>query len=305
MSWLLAVLGAIGIAPFLREALRPRMNAQARRSAPGAFAALPQGLTHYRWLGAADGPIAVCVHGLTTPSPVWDAIADTLGDMGYRVLVYDLYGRGYSDRARGPQDADFFARQLSDLLEDQGIESAITLLGYSMGAVIAPRFAAQHPARVRQMALLAPAGVGHDLGPAARLMANTGILGTWAMLLVYARSLRRALEAERGQPSAVPDIVDIQIAQTRHRGFLPAVLSSLRHTLDTDCEADHRALAEAETPLLAIWAEEDEVIPIAGRETLNEWNPAARQSAVPGAGHALPYSHAAEVGAILRRQLAD
>lgn len=305
MSSLLAVLGAIGIAPFLREALRPRMSAQARRSAPGAFAALPQGLTHYRWLGAANGPIAVCVHGLTTPSPVWEAIADTLGDMGYRVLVYDLYGRGYSDRARGAQDADFFARQLEALLADQGIEGQITLLGYSMGGMIAPRFAARNPGLVRQMILLAPAGIGHDLGPASRLMAQTGLAGSWAMLALYGHSLRRALRAERGVPSAVPGIVDIQIAQTRRRGFLPAVLSSLRHTLGTDCEADHRALARAGTPLMAIWAEDDAVIPLKGRETLTEWTPGARQDTVPDAGHALPYSHAAEVGAILRRQLAD
>ena len=129
MSWVLAILAVIAAAPFLREAARPRMGARARRDAPGSFVTLSQGVTHYRWLGARTGPVAVCVHGLTTPSPVWEAAAETLGQLGYRVLVYDLYGRGYSDRPRGTQDADFFARQLSDLLEDQGIEGAITLLG--------------------------------------------------------------------------------------------------------------------------------------------------------------------------------
>ncbi|MFD0860334.1 alpha/beta fold hydrolase [Roseovarius aquimarinus] len=305
MSWALGALTALAAAPFLREGLRPRMGARARQAAPGAFAALPQGATHYRWLGAESGPVAVCVHGLTTPSPVWEALAEALGGMGYRVLIYDLYGRGYSDRPRGAQDADFFAGQLEALLADQGIEEKITLLGYSMGGMIAPRFAVRNPGRLRRMILLAPAGIGHDLGPASRLMANTGPFGTWAMLLIYGRSLRRALEAERAQPGAVPGMIDIQIAQTRQRGFLPAVLSSLRHTLDTDCAADHRALAEAGTPVLAIWAEKDEVIPLAGRETLAAWNPGAGHEVVPDAGHALPYSHPEEVAAILRRRLGD
>jgi pimeloyl-ACP methyl ester carboxylesterase len=302
---LLLILGVIAAAPFLREAARPAMSRRARRDAPGQFAELPQGRVHYRWLGAATGPVAVCVHGLTTPSFVWDRISDTLGEMGYRVLVYDLYGRGYSDRPRGAQDCEFFMRQLSDLLADQGVENNITLLGYSMGAIIAPSFAAQNPGMIRRLILLAPAGIGHDLGPASRLLAQTGLFGSWAMLSVYGRSMRRALEAERGQPSGVPGIVDMQIAQLRHRGFLPAVLSSLRGALDQDMEAAHRAASEAQIPVLVIWAEADAVIPVAGRATLAEWNPAALQEVVAGAGHPLPYSHDGAVGDLLRRHLAD
>ncbi len=301
---LAGVAAVIAAAPFLREAARPAMSRRARRAAPGQFADLPQGRVHYRWSGPEDGPVAVCVHGLTTPSFVWDRIAETLGQMGYRVLVYDLYGRGYSDRPRGAQDVDFFCRQLSDLLADQNVESDITLLGYSMGGMIAPGFAAAHPSRVRQLVLLAPAGVGHDLGPASRLIARTGLIGSWAMLSVYGRSMRRALEAERGQRSGVPGIVDMQIAQLRYRGFLPAVLASLRGALDEDSEAAHRVVSAASIPTLVVWGEVDEVIPVAGRETLAGWNPSARQHVVTGAGHAVPYSHDTEVAALLRQHLA-
>ncbi len=292
------------LCPFLREAIRPRMGARARDEAPGSFTQLSQGITHYRWLGAGDGPVAVCVHGLTTPSFVWDPIAKGLGEMGYRVLVYDLYGRGYSDRPRGAQDCVFFTRQLIDLLADQGVTEGITLLGYSMGGTIAPTFAAERPGMVRHLVLLAPAGLGHDLGPASRLLAQTGLLGSWAMLSVYGRSMRRALEKDRSQKSSVPGIVDMQIGQLRHRGFLPAVLSSLRGALDADMEEAHRTVAQAGIPTLAIWAEQDEVIPVAGRETLEAWNPAAQQKVVPGADHSLPYTHDAEVIKILAAHLA-
>ncbi|MFX0543094.1 alpha/beta fold hydrolase [Roseovarius sp. S4756] len=301
MTTFLAILALVAVTPFLREAARPRMP---RRDAPGQFADLPQGCVHYRWLGAKDGPVAVCVHGLTTPSPVWQAIAETLGDMGYRVLVYDLYGRGYSGCPGGAQDVAFFTRQLSDLLADQKVTGDITLFGYSMGGIIAPGFAAENPRMIRRIVLLAPAGIGHDLGPASRLMAKTGLLGTWAMLALYGRSMRRALEAERSQASGVPGIVDMQIAQLRYRGYLPAVLSSLRGALDADTEAVHRKLAEAGLPVLVIWAGKDDVIPIKGRDTLAEWNAAAVQEVVPEAGHALPYSHDADVARLLGHHLA-
>jgi pimeloyl-ACP methyl ester carboxylesterase len=303
MTIAVMILAVLALCPFLREAIRPRMSSRARKNAPGSFAQLPQGATHYRWLGADEGPVAVCVHGLTTPSFVWDSIARGLGKMGYRVLVYDLYGRGYSDRPRGAQDCAFFTRQLSDLLADQGIAGDITLLGYSMGGTIAPTFAAERPGMIRQLILLAPAGLGHDLGPASRLLAQTGLLGSWAMLSVYGRSMRRALDKERSQSSSVPGIVDMQIAQLRHRGFLPAVLSSLRGALDTDMEETHRTVAKADIPVLVIWAEKDDVIPVAGRETLAEWNPGARQNVVPGAGHSLPYTHDSDVIEILGAQL--
>ncbi|MCQ0094109.1 alpha/beta fold hydrolase [Roseovarius sp. M141] len=303
MTWLLLALAVLFLAPFAREAARPTMSGRARQDAPGQFADLPQGRTHYRWLGADSGPVAVCVHGLTTPSPVWTAIAEGLGEMGYRVLIYDLNGRGYSDRPRGLQDCAFFVRQLSDLLADQGIVNDVTLLGYSMGGAIVPAFAAQRPDMLRQIVLIAPAGLGHDLGPGLRLMAGTGALGRWAMLSVYGRSMRRACAAQRDQPVSVPGITQIQIGQLRHRGFIPAVLSSLHGALNEHMEQAHRTIAAVGVPLLAIWGAADEIIPPSGKDTLSDWNPDATHHIVPQAGHALPYSHSSDALKAMRPHL--
>lgn len=296
MTWgLAAVLAAVAAAPFLREAMRRRIDTDARRAAPGSFVELSRGVTHYCWLGADDGPVVVCVHGLTTPSYVWMAVARGLGAMGFRVLVYDLYGRGFSDRPRGLQDGDFFVRQLEELLECLKVAPGFTLMGYSMGGAIAACFAARHPARLRRLVLLAPAGMGHDLGPAARLMARTGTLGTWFMLLVYARSYRRATEAERGLDTPIDGIVDRQQAELRYRGFIPSVLASLRGILDEPLKEVHGAIAESGIPVLAIWGGADEVIPPEGRDVLAAWNPQARQVVIEGAGHALAYTEAEAV----------
>jgi pimeloyl-ACP methyl ester carboxylesterase len=302
--WLiLAAWGAAVAYPFVLEALRPAMNASRRKSAPGHFAKLSQGTTHYQWRGPEDGPVAVCVHGLTTPSFVWGPIAEGLVAKGHRVLTYDLYGRGYSDRPGGEQDARFFIRQLEDLLEHQGVTQPVTLLGYSMGGAIGAAFAAKHPHQLRHLVLLAPAGFGHDLGPIADLAVKYNLLGRWFALGFYPKSLRRALEGERDLPTAIPGMVDLQIAETRLKGFAPAVLASLRGILDEDLAPAHAALAQAGLPVTAIWGEVDDVIPLPRKDTLAERIPQAQQTVVAGAGHAVTYTHVKEVMASLGKAL--
>ncbi|MEO3413186.1 alpha/beta hydrolase [Roseovarius sp. CAU 1744] len=304
MSWLLLALVAAAIAaPYLAERGRPRMGDHLRQQAPGQFVTLSRGVTHYQWRGPDDAPVAVCVHGLTTPSFVWGPIAEGLVAMGFRVLTYDLYGRGYSDRPRGDQDAAFFVAQLEELLENQQVDGEFTLMGYSMGGAISAAYAAKHPGRLHQLVLLAPAGLGHDLGPIARLVANRKWLGGWLMMAWYGRSYAQALEAERDLRSAIPGIVDRQKSELGYRGFRGAVLASMRGILDTEQEADHRQIAAAGTPVLAIWGRDDEVIPIAGKQKLTGWNPDAVNGVVEDAGHALAYTHPGEVIALLRKTL--
>lgn len=124
-------------------------------------------------------------------------------------------------------------------------------------------------------------------------------IGKWMMLGFYPRSLRRGLDSERGLPSAIPNMVDLQIAESRKHGFAPAVLSSLRGIMDEDLSPAHRAIRDVGIPTLAIWGETDDVIPLAGRDRLTELNPAAHNVVIPGAGHTLAYTHVAEVAAVL------
>lgn len=307
--WLVGAASAgIAAAPFLRERRRPIMDAQARRAAPGEFAPLPLGETHYRWAGQARGPVAVCVHGLTTPSFVWEALLPELARLGFRVLVYDLYGRGFSDRPAGRQDAAFFTGQLDALLAAMLEEDeAITLIGYSMGGAIATAYAARRPERLRSLVLIAPAGMGHDLGPLARFARGAPLFGDWLFLAGYPRQLRRGIaeEAAAGRESAVPDMAERQAAELRWRGFLPAVKASLRGILARPMEAEHRAISRAGVPVLAIWGREDPVIPLSGLGRLVQWNRVARQEVVEGAGHGLVHTHPAEVAEAMRDFVED
>lgn len=293
------VLLAILVVYFLPLAIarhrRQPMNKAARAEAPGKFAKLPSGRTYYEWHGPLKGPIAVCIHGLTTPSYVWRAVESGLKMMGYRVLTYDLYGRGYSGRALGRQNADFFITQLEELLEDQGIDGGIMLLGYSMGGAIATCYAAKHPDMLERLILIAPAGLGIKSNKLQDFIIKTPVIGDWIMRVFGGHMIRKAVKAESSIPSEVPDIYDRQIADTYVRGFLPAVLSSLRNILSKPLDEEHRKIAKTGLPVAAIWGEKDKVIPITGLGKLTKLNRNVRQTMVEGATHSLVYTRPKDV----------
>ena len=303
MIWALIVGAAILAAPFVVEAFRRPIDA-ARDEAPGLFADLPRGVTHYRWRGGAKGHVVVLVHGLTTPSEVWDGIAEGLADAGLRVLSYDLYGRGYSDRPPGRQDLDFFVGQLEALLDRLGLEE-VTLFGYSMGGIIATDFAHRHPDRVRRLMLLAPAGMIHTPATLYWLSARLPAVGDWLMLAYFPRFARLGLKRFAKAPGRAAEIAAVQRRELRFRGYIPAVLSSLRGALMTWQHVEHNALGARGMPVLAIWGEADRTIPITAMGRLAEWNRKAHHASVPEAGHFIGVTHPEEVLRAVREEMAQ
>ncbi|WP_386680139.1 alpha/beta fold hydrolase [Loktanella sp. R86503] len=294
-AFILGLLAVFACLPIYYESRRQLVSDADRRAAPGQMVILTQGQTYIRWYGPVRGPIIVAVHGLTTPSQVYDALAEKLGTLGYRVLAYDLYGRGLSDAVRGPQDTAFFLRQLDDVLTDQNIGDDVTLMGYSMGGAIVSAFAAAQPHRVGRLVLLASAGLRINESRFWQIARRVPVFGDW---LVGAFGANRVLaEIEPGNP-----LEQMQRAQLNRRGYLAAVLSSHRHFLSESQEDAIRTVGREDIPVTAIWGGLDRVVPLQALGLLAQWNRNAIQDVVPGAGHALPRSHATEVVNILRQK---
>lgn len=295
MTWgILLVLGLVAV-PFTIEMMRSQITDADRKKAPGQFALLSQGTTHYQWYGPDKGPVAICIHGLTTPSFVWRGMAKGLVAMGFRVLTYDHYGRGFSDLPKGKQDAAFFLKQLDDLLRHEKVDGPLTVLGYSMGGAIATHFAAAHAGAVKQLILIAPAGIQINIGKSAKFIQDMPLIGDWLFMMSYPRLLRKGIAAEVGLKTSVANITDLQQAETDKRGFFPAVLSSFRGVLRAPAEAQHRQIAAEGVPVLAIWGRKDDLIPLSARDVLAEWNPNALNSIIDTAGHGLTYTHTDEI----------
>jgi pimeloyl-ACP methyl ester carboxylesterase len=97
-------------------------------------------------------PVVLAVHGLTANSRSWLAVARHLTDRA-RFLALDLRGRGDSCAVGEPFGIDSHVADLMTIIE--GLElPCVTLVGHSLGAYIASRFAHEHPDRVTGVVLL-------------------------------------------------------------------------------------------------------------------------------------------------------
>lgn len=271
---------------------RQPMNAKVRRAAQGEFIAVAGGVIHYQWHGPVAGPVIVMVHGLTTPSFVWREQIPALTQAGYRVLTFDHFGRGYSDRPVARQDLAFFIRELDGVLDALQVRAGYHLLGYSMGGGIATHFASLQRDRIRKLVLIAPTGF---LEGRPNWVARWPLIGDLAMFIFGGWSLRRGAK-KAGQAEGVDaEMITLQKRETRYAGYGAAVLSSLRHTIYTDLRDAHRILKERAMPILALFGRDDDVIPISNAMHLREVNRAAQIIEIKRAGHGLVTTHPKQV----------
>ena len=101
-------------------------------------------LAVYR-LGEAE-PLVLAVHGITSSSRSWLAVARALGD-SCSLLAPDLRGRAASRTLPGPYGIETYVRDLLAVL-DTAETARPLVLGHSLGAYIVARLAADHPDRV-------------------------------------------------------------------------------------------------------------------------------------------------------------
>ena len=270
------------------------LDAAARASLPGSFAALPEGVVHYELAGPDDGQAVVLIHGFSTPYFIWDATFAALVSAGFLVLRYDLFGRGYSDRPDTAYTMDLFLRQLLGLLDAFGIRQPVDLVGLSMGGAIAVAFTARHPQRVRRMCLLDPAGLPLKMPPLARLI-RAPLLGELIFGVFGGRFL---LANQAGDFFRAPaDFAAFQARyalQMPYRGFRRALLSTVRGDAISDRAAEFAAVGRQPRPKLLIMGENDRTVPFETHVRIQDLMPGIEFHAIPLAGH-LPHYEWPEV----------
>jgi pimeloyl-ACP methyl ester carboxylesterase len=109
-------------------------------------------------LEAGDGPPVVLLHGQGGWSGMWLPVIPDLMKT-HRVIAADLPGLGASEVPDGPPDA---ARVLAwlDALIQCTCQAPPALVGASLGASIAARFAIAHPDRLSRLVLAAAGSLG-------------------------------------------------------------------------------------------------------------------------------------------------
>jgi pimeloyl-ACP methyl ester carboxylesterase len=109
--------------------------------------------------GASNGRTAVLLHGKNFCSATWEHTIDVLTQAGFRVIAPDQIGFCASTKTEGYQFSfNQLAANTHALLTSRGIER-VTLVGHSMGGMLAARFALSYPQAVEQLVLVNPIGL--------------------------------------------------------------------------------------------------------------------------------------------------
>lgn len=274
--------------------------AEARDSAPGRFVELPDGVVHYELAGPESGQTVVLVHGFSVPYFLWDPTFDALVAAGFRVLRYDLYGRGYSDRPDVAYNCDLFDRQLAHLLTALAIPTPVNLAGLSMGGAIATVFAHRHPALVRRLVLIDPAGLPQKQ-PLKMHLLKVPVIGELIMNLVGNKVLLNGLRSDPAHPERTidPAYVEQYRRQMQYRGFKRALISTMRSRILTGVQDAYRGVGQQSLPVLLIWGRLDTVIPFERSATARQLIPQAEFHAIDDAGHVPHYERPDQVNPLL------
>jgi len=261
---------------------RLELDQSVRASAPGSFIALADGFTHYELGGPARGSVVVLAAGFSVPYYIWDPSFTALVDAGFRVLRYDYYGRGYSDRPDIPFTQDLYVRQLMQLLNALHIDDSIDLAGISFGGSVITSFAARYPDRVRSLIYFDPSfRTPYTLGFPER---HPGLWNYAAAVLQEPFWAVNQL-GDFLHPERFPDWPSRYRVQLQYKGFRRARLSETVNNATVDQTAELKHVGQHSRPVLVIWGKEDRTVSFGESVQLLKLMPRARLVAVESAAH--------------------
>jgi pimeloyl-ACP methyl ester carboxylesterase len=202
-------------------------------------------------VGDPDAPALVLIHGLSSSPRSWQRNLAVLG-AGRRLLVVDLFPTHAGPRFSIQAEAASLGAYLTD------IPKPVTLVGHSLGGLIALRLAADAPHVVKRLVLVAV--------PAYR----------------PARSLGSQLRGVAAS-GARTDLRSVAVVATTVLTGNPVQLAAATHAaLRTDVDA---LAARIGQPSLLVWGAQDAIVPPEVGRQLACALPDARLAIIADAGH--------------------
>ena len=267
----------------------------------GGWAPLVQGNLYYRWYEPeiSNNEIVVLVHGFSTPHFVWDGMKEFLVDAGYKVLVYDHFGRGFSERPSVVYDQDLYVESLKGLLDYQNISQSVHLVGYSMGGPVAGYFTQQYPDSVKSISFIAPAGFMKE--DSVSRIAVMPVVGDWFWQVfgkwLYFREVRNeATSSDNSGGLSESKFVKKYSVQMKYKGLIEALLSTVRNFNFFNAKRMFDKVGDLKIPTITIWGTDDGVVPFAGSSELMQSIPHSELKIIKEGKHDIAYANPSVVG---------
>ena len=241
-----------------------------------------------RYAVAGEGPAVLMVHGLASSMITWYCNIEAVAQAGFTAIALDLPGYGDSDMADNlDYDPESGARFLVEFADELGIER-FSVVGNSAGGLIAGVTALQYPDRVDKVVLVAAAGLGRRLSWPLRII-SVPVLGE---LIYKPHMFSKASIVKRifFRPPAILDDILPEMLRVRCLPHAPQVmLRSVRSGVNLlGLRREHNILhrlRDHPAPVLAVWGEEDLVIPPVKAEDVKRALPHSTVRVLPECGH--------------------
>lgn len=256
-----------------------------------------------RYLTGGTGAPLVLLHTVRTQAEHFRALVPLVADH-YTVYALDLPGMGYSEIVPGASYQEPAMREgVERLLTELDLDD-VTLLGESMGAVLALTTAAELPDRVRRVVAVNAydfrGGIARS-GLLARAVV-TGALAPGVGPVIAGvepkAALRKILQGGLGDKSALrEDYLDELLQVGRHPGY-PAVARGIYQNLPSLIAARSR-YPEIKAPIHLAYGERD-WSRISDRQANKELLPDADFTQVPGASHFIALERPDVLAGLLR-----
>lgn len=246
----------------------------------GSFVAVGDIEVHYNEYGSADKGSVVFIHGSgpgASGHSNFKGNIQTLVDAGYRVVVPDMPGFGYSSK---PVDrdytTDFFRDALVGLIQGLGIERC-ALIGNSLGGAISIRTALDNPDLISKLVLMAPGGI-EELETYMAMPAMAKMIENFVGGALDREGLKNILTNLVFDPVHVTDeLVDERWAILQNQP--PEVLGRM---IIPNMESE---LSNIQCPVLAFWGVDDELLPASGGLKITRACRPSRNVEIADCGH--------------------
>lgn len=231
---------------------KKNLTAAERKGTTGKYIKLSAGITHYELAGPDTGKVVILVHGFSVPYFIWDGTFEYLAKQGFRVLRYDMYGRGFSDRPDVVYNKAFYQTQLLDLIKQLNLKTPVSLAGISFGGEVTANFASQHPELIDKVILIDP----------GYLDSKPGMPAFYTAFYEATHADERATGqlSDFKYPQRHPQWVASYKVQMQYRGFRNALVST-QYNYGYNGRQSNTELNSVHKPVLLIWGKEDHTVP--------------------------------------------
>ena len=250
---------------------------------PGEYVQLSEGYTYFEEANSnSEIGNVVLVHGFSVPSYIMRTTFNSIKERGFRVIMMDLYGRGYSDNPNLPQTDELRATQVIELMKSREIKKA-SIVGLSNGGRIISKIADIEPELIKDLFYIASSGFYeyeevYDKNVYQEEIDN--------MILKYPEMAKGQVndffEGDK-YPNWITQYEELQT----HVGFARALISTTKNLVTLDDV--HVKIDSLNIPIYTFWGEFDNVVVYNEfKDRLNKVFPNRKEFFITKSGH-LPH----------------